>query len=75
MKNDNSKYVLPSNSWFRKHISNDLRVFYKTGSGYGGLDVISSGVGMYYLGSALVVYENKNGKLELVDVNIILPPT
>ena len=37
-------------------------------------DVISSVVGMYYSGSAWVVYENKNGKLELVDVNIILPP-
>ena len=40
----------------------------------GDLDIISSVVGMYYSGSAWVVYENKNGKLELVDVNIILPP-
>ena len=31
MKNEFNKYVLPSNSWFRKHISNDIRVFYKTG--------------------------------------------
>ena len=37
----------------------------------GDLDVISSVVGMYYSGSAWVVYENINGKLELVDVNII----
>ena len=40
----------------------------------GDLDVISSVVGMNYSGSAWVAYENKNNKLELVDVNIILPP-
>ncbi len=40
----------------------------------GDLDLVSSNVGMYYSGSAWVAYENINGKLELVDTNIILKP-
>tara|TARA_Y100000768_G_scaffold14486_1_gene10118 strand:- start:306 stop:701 length:396 start_codon:yes stop_codon:yes gene_type:complete len=40
----------------------------------GDLDLVSSNVGMYYSGSAWVAYENTDGKLELVDTNIILEP-
>ena len=40
----------------------------------GDVDIISSVVGMYYSGSAWVVYENINGKLKISDTNIYLKP-
>ena len=35
LKNQNGKYVLPSNSWFKKNINQDKGIFYKSGSAFG----------------------------------------
>ena len=35
LKNQNGKYVLPSNSWFKKNINSDKAIFYKSGSAFG----------------------------------------
>ena len=76
MKNENGKYVLPSNSWFRKHISNDLRVFYKTGSGYGDwdgngkLDYVGFGAGVACQSGGKL----KEGRVGCENINSIYNP-
>ena len=73
MKNENGKYVLPSNSWFRKHISNDLRVFYKTGSGYGDWD--GNGKLDYVgFGAGVACRSLKEGRVGCENINSIYNP-
>ena len=51
LKNQNGKYVLPSNSWFKKNINQDKGIFYKSGSAFGDwngdnkLDYLGFGIG------------------------------
>ena len=35
LKNQKGKYVLPSNSWFKKNINSDKGIIYKSGSAFG----------------------------------------
>ena len=42
LKNQNGKYVLPSNSWFKKNLNSDKAIFYKSGSAFGDLKKVVS---------------------------------
>ena len=79
LKNQNGKYVLPSNSWFKKNINSDKAIFYKSGSAFGDwngdnkLDYLVFGVDT---GAALVAQQEtslnqKEDKVVLMEMPFI----